>query len=105
MDTGTVYGPPATRNSVPGVVTITCAVFAAAGVAVAGGVVVTSRGGVVAPTAPPGAVGAGATPAGGVAAGGCAPAGVAAGGSGVTSVGTGEVPGGGGKFVGGTPPS
>src|SRR4051812_3137502 len=48
IDTGTVYGPPATRNSVPGGVTITCAVFAPAGVVApgpAGGVAVTSRGG------------------------------------------------------------
>src|SRR5947207_2471654 len=30
IDTGTVYGPPATRNSVPGAVTIICAAVGAA---------------------------------------------------------------------------
>src|SRR5512133_1886407 len=48
IDSGTVYGPPATRNSVPGGVTITCAVFAPAGVAApaaAGGVTGMSRAG------------------------------------------------------------
>src|SRR3954470_200321 len=87
IEIGTVYGPLATRNSGPAV-TITWAVVAAAGVAVpgaAGGVVVTSRGEVVAPTAPPAGVVAGATP-GAVAAGGGAPTGLATGGSGVTSV-------------------
>src|SRR5690349_15990742 len=51
IDTGTVYGPPATRNSVPGGVMITCAVEGDGGVAVpaaAGGVAFTSRGGVAA---------------------------------------------------------
>src|SRR5258706_10596923 len=36
IDTGTVYGPPATRNSFPGGVTITCAVVALGGVAAPG---------------------------------------------------------------------
>src|SRR6478736_2628254 len=61
IEIGTVYGPPATRNSVPGGVTITCAVAAPAGVgpgAAAGGGAVMSRGGFAA-TAPPGGAAAG----------------------------------------------
>src|SRR6266850_7824763 len=68
IDTGTVYGPPPTRNSVPGGVTSTCA--AAGGVAGGG-------------TAAGGGVGGGAVGAPG---GGCA--GGTAGGAG-TGVGTG----------------
>src|SRR5438093_11148227 len=76
IDTGTVYGPPPTRNSVPGGVTSTCA---AAGVA-AGGV----AGGTAA-----GGVGGGAVGAPG---GGCA-GGTAGAGTGVGKGGTVVVPG------------
>src|SRR5436190_18652508 len=49
IETGTVYGPPATRNSVPGGVTSTCATppVGAGAPGGAAGVVVTSRGGTV----------------------------------------------------------
>src|SRR6266542_177511 len=118
IDSGAVYGPPATRNSVPGVVMMTCAAvaFGEAVPGAAGGVVVMSRVGGVAggaatsPGTPPG-VGtpapAGGAPVVGGAAPGAAPAGFTvppgAPGKGVTSVGTGDVPGGTAGFVGGTP--
>src|SRR5438045_5082121 len=65
IETGTVYGPPATRNSVPGVVMMICAAvgFGAGAPGGAGGVVVTSRGGAAGAAAPPG------TPPGAAAAG------------------------------------
>src|SRR5918994_3823978 len=67
IETGTVYGPPATWNVVPGTVRMTCAGVAveAPGAAAAGGVVGLSRG--VSGTGAGGAVvvpGAGGTPTG-----------------------------------------
>ena len=118
IEIGTVYGPPATRYSVPGDVTMICAAAgftAAAAPGVAdGGVVVMSLGAAVGGVAAPGAAPAGAAPPGGAATGGgvtfvgaFAGGGVAPGGavgSGVTRAGVGDAPGGTGKFVGGTPP-
>src|SRR4029453_6733531 len=88
MEIGTVYGPPPTRNSVPGAVTTTCATPAAVLVDV-------SAGGCAAA----GGVWAGVSGAGGVSAGGVAGAGWAGGccvggccGNGTTP-GAGNVPG------------
>src|SRR5687767_1782578 len=93
IETGTVYGPPATWNVVPGTVRITWAGVVAAppGPAGAAGVVVTSRGGNPV---------AGGVPAGapvGVVSGVAAPGAgtVPTGGTGANGVGTGGVPGGG----------
>src|SRR6188768_1485348 len=77
IDTGTVYGPPATWKVVPGTVRMTCDGVAVAGPAGVGGVVGLSRGvsgtttGGIAPV--PGAGGTVPTgaPAGGTAPGGC----------------------------------
>ena len=103
IDTAVVYGPLATRNSVPGGVTMICAGVAAPAGGVAGAAVgAASRGGVAggAGTVAAGGVVGGVAVAGGVAAGGvvCAGAGAAPG--------IREVPGGSGPtgFVGCTPP-
>src|ERR671912_130932 len=116
IETGTVYGPPPTWKTVPGTVTITCAGVAVARGSVGAGGVVASRGGAVAPGAPApvpagapvpacggAVVGSAGVPAGGAVAGGTTPAGggCAPGcGTGVGIVGTGNVPGGAGRFVG-----
>ena len=67
IDTGTVYGPPATWNVVPGTVRMTCAGVAVRGpCGAAGGVVGLSRGvsGIAAAELPPSPGAAGAVPAG-----------------------------------------
>src|SRR5687767_6996989 len=75
-DTGTVYGPPATWNVVPGGVRITCAGVGAGLSRPGGGAggAVGSRGGTPVGVPPGGVVGAGGTPAGGA----VAPGGVVA---------------------------
>src|SRR5689334_20904455 len=107
IDTGSVYCPPATRNSVPGGVRMICAgvLGAPAGLGAVGAEgCAASRGGVVggAPGSAP--VGGFVTAPGcvGAAVGG-AVGGAPTGGTGVTTPGMGDVPGGSGGFVGGTP--
>src|SRR6185436_18901100 len=109
IDTGTVYGPPATWNVVPGTVRMICPGVACGAPGAAAGVTSVSRGCVAGGAAPTGApVVTGGMPGGMTPAGACvAGAGAAPGfsGTGAIGVGTGDVPGAGGRFTGCAPGS